>query len=114
MATPVACGWAGAVLELTEAFGQEQWIKKKYQKDKKGSVKMRLTDWPTDEPTAGVELRIMWLKISVISSGLLSKRGRYILKPSLSKPDTWLSDLRRDGHGRGSHEKINQTFEREL
>ena len=23
-ATPVACGWAGAVIELTEAFGQEQ------------------------------------------------------------------------------------------
>ena len=22
-ATPVACGWAGAVIELTKAFGQE-------------------------------------------------------------------------------------------
>ena len=25
MATPVVCGWAGAVIELTEAFWQEQW-----------------------------------------------------------------------------------------
>ena len=23
-ATPVACGWAGAVLEVTQSFGQEQ------------------------------------------------------------------------------------------
>ena len=24
MATPVACGWAGAVIEVTRSFGQEQ------------------------------------------------------------------------------------------
>ena len=24
-ATPVACGWAGAIFEVTRAFGQEQW-----------------------------------------------------------------------------------------
>ena len=23
-ATPVACGWAGAIIEVSEAFGQEQ------------------------------------------------------------------------------------------
>ena len=26
-ATPVACGWAGAVFELTKAFGQEHYVK---------------------------------------------------------------------------------------
>ena len=25
MATPVACGWAGAVIKVTRSFGQEQW-----------------------------------------------------------------------------------------
>ena len=24
-ATPVACGWAGAIIEVTPSFGQEQW-----------------------------------------------------------------------------------------
>ena len=24
-ATPVACGWAGAIIEVTRSFGQEQW-----------------------------------------------------------------------------------------
>jgi len=28
-AIEVACGWAGAVFEVTRAFGQEQWGKKK-------------------------------------------------------------------------------------
>ena len=27
-ATPVACGWAGAIIEVSEAFGQEQYGKK--------------------------------------------------------------------------------------
>ena len=27
-ATPVVCGWAGAVIELKKAFGQEQWAQK--------------------------------------------------------------------------------------
>merc|ERR1719282_506351 len=27
-ATPVACGWAGAVIEVTRSFGQEQWSQK--------------------------------------------------------------------------------------
>ena len=32
-ATPVACGWAGAVLEkVTRAFGQEQWAQKAQKK----------------------------------------------------------------------------------
>ena len=38
-ATPVACGWAGVVIELTEAFGQELWAQKaqKRQKSEKGT-----------------------------------------------------------------------------
>ena len=38
-ATLVACGWAGAVLELTRAFGQEPYAQKaqKRRKSKKGT-----------------------------------------------------------------------------
>ena len=46
--TPVACGWAGAVLEkVTRAFGEEQKAQKaqKWQKSKKG------TNQPTDRRT---------------------------------------------------------------
>ena len=48
-ATEVACGWAGAIFEVTRPFGQEQWgqrnkIIKKVKRD-------RPTDWPTDKPT---------------------------------------------------------------
>ena len=48
-ATPVACGWAGAVIELTKAFGQELLAQKaqKRRKGKKGTSKER-TDRPTD------------------------------------------------------------------
>ena len=57
MATPVACRWAGAVLEkVTRAFGQEQKAQKaqKWQKSKKGTN--RPTDRPTDRQTKrGVE-----------------------------------------------------------
>ena len=28
MANPVPCGWAGAIFEVTRAFGQEQWGQK--------------------------------------------------------------------------------------
>ena len=48
-ATPVAFGWAGAVIEkVTSAFGQEQWAQKaqKRWKSKKGIN--QLTDQPTD------------------------------------------------------------------
>ena len=48
MATLVACGWAGAVLEkVTRASGQEPYAKKaqKCQRRKNG------TDWPTDQST---------------------------------------------------------------
>ena len=27
-ATEVACGWAGAIVELTRAFGQEQYVQR--------------------------------------------------------------------------------------
>ena len=27
-ATPVACGWAGAIFEVTRPFGQKQWGQK--------------------------------------------------------------------------------------
>ena len=49
MATPVACGWAGAVLEkVTTASGQEPYAQEaqKRRKSKKG------TDQPTDRPMA--------------------------------------------------------------
>ena len=36
-ATPVACGWAGAIFEVTRAFGQEQWGQRP-QKNKKNKV----------------------------------------------------------------------------
>ena len=45
-ATPVACGWAGVVIEVTRSFGQEQWSQTS-QKPKKSKV------WPTDGPTDG-------------------------------------------------------------
>ena len=49
MATPVACRWAGAVLEkVTKASGQELYAQKA-QKHRK--VKRGLTDQPTDQPT---------------------------------------------------------------
>ena len=42
-ATLVACGWAGAVIELTKAFGQELKTTKK--------VKIGWMNQPTDRPT---------------------------------------------------------------
>ena len=36
-ATPVACGWAGAVIEVTRSFGQEQ-SGQRLQKPKKNKV----------------------------------------------------------------------------
>ena len=47
-ATLVACGWAGAVLEVTRASGQDRMLKKLKNAEK---VKMGLTDQPTDGPT---------------------------------------------------------------
>ena len=37
MATDVACGWAGAIFEVTRPFGQEQWGQRP-QKPKKSKV----------------------------------------------------------------------------
>ena len=50
-ATPVACGWAEAVIEVTRLFGQEQWSQKP-QKPKKEKCDGR-TDGPTDRQTNG-------------------------------------------------------------
>ena len=51
-ATPVACGWAGAVIEVTSSFGQVQWGQR-LQKPKKSKVWWtdRRTDGQTDKPT---------------------------------------------------------------
>ena len=40
MATPVACGWAGAIFEVTRPFGQEELGKKnkKNKIDKKSKM----------------------------------------------------------------------------
>ena len=58
IATPVACGCAGAVKELTKAFGQKQWAQKakKSQKNLKGTYK--LTNQPTNQPTDGPTVRL--------------------------------------------------------
>ena len=42
-ATPVVCGWAGAVIEVTWAFGREQWAKKAQNRQKSKG-----TDRPTN------------------------------------------------------------------
>ena len=41
--TSIACGWVGAVFEVTWSFGQEQWGQRQ-QKNKKSSVTNGLTD----------------------------------------------------------------------
>ena len=50
-ATPVACGWAGAVFEVTWSFGQEQWGQKP-QKPKESKV------WRTDGRTDKAGCRV--------------------------------------------------------
>ena len=59
-ATEVACGWAGAVFEVTRPFGQEQWgLKIKIHK----KSSMWPTNWQTDRPTKqGVESHSTRLK----------------------------------------------------
>ena len=44
-AIKVACGWAGAIFEVTSPFGQEQWS----QKNK--IIKKVKCDQPTNRPT---------------------------------------------------------------
>ena len=53
-ATPVACGWAGAVFELLEHLGRssEAEDSKNIKKVKWGATDRR-TDKPTDRPTDG-------------------------------------------------------------
>ena len=54
MATPVTCGLAGAIIEVTPLFRQEQWRQKPQKKNQK---KLSVTDGPmdrwTNEPTDG-------------------------------------------------------------
>ena len=40
-ATPVACGWAGAIIEVTPSFWQEQWGQKPQKKKKKNKTKQK-------------------------------------------------------------------------
>ena len=48
MAAPVACGWAGAVFEVTRRFWQEQWGQRLQKHRKSENVKChRLTNRPT-------------------------------------------------------------------
>ena len=59
-ATPVACGWAGAVIELLEHLGRSSEAKdrKNIKKVKWGPTDRR-TDGPTDRPTERQTDRLM-------------------------------------------------------
>ena len=57
-ATPVTCGWAGAIFEVSGAFGQEQHSQKPLKRQKSKSVTDGPTDRRMDGPTKrGVESR---------------------------------------------------------
>ena len=53
MATLVACGWAGAIFEVSEAFGQEQHSQKPHKHQKSKSVTDGSTDGGTKSDKAG-------------------------------------------------------------
>ena len=53
-ATPVACGWAGAIFEVTGAFGQKQYG----QRVKNIKDYTVTTDQPTDRPTDETGFRV--------------------------------------------------------
>ena len=64
---PVACGWAGAVFEVTRPIGKAQWSQK-IQKHKKENVIDRQTDgrwdgWKDGRTKRGVEARSTRLEI---------------------------------------------------
>ena len=60
-ATEVACGWAGAIFEVTRPFGQEQWGQKnKILKKSEVWPTKRPTDRPTDQSTDKAGCRIAW------------------------------------------------------
>ena len=67
-ATPVACGWAGAIFEVSGAFGQERFSQKPHKRWKSKVWQTDgwtdgLTDGLTDQPTKrGVESRSTRLK----------------------------------------------------
>ena len=52
-ATPVACGWAGAIFELTRAFRQEQYGQR-IKNTREGKM------WPTDQPTNRLTDKAGW------------------------------------------------------
>ena len=67
-ATEVACGWAGAITEVTRPFGQEQWGQRnKIKSSVTDGPTDRLTDQPTDEPTNRwtdkASYRDMWMHL---------------------------------------------------
>ena len=83
-ATPVACGWAGAIFEATPSFGQEQ-SGQRPQKTKKVKCDGQ-TDRPTDQLTngptkQGVESR---------STRLKTRKIKNKKKPGLS-PILWIT-----------------------
>ena len=57
-ATEVACGWAGAIFEVTRPFGQEQWGQKN-----KIIKKRSVTDRPTDPPTDKAGCRVACTRV---------------------------------------------------
>ena len=62
-ATPVACGWAGAVFEVTWSLGQEQWGRRPQKKKKK---KVWRTDGRTDGRTDKVGCRVACTRLKTL------------------------------------------------
>ena len=52
-ATQVACGWAGAIFEVSGEFGQERYSQKPHIRQKSS-----VTDGPTDRPTDKAGCRV--------------------------------------------------------
>ena len=97
-ATPVACGWAGAVFEVTWSLGQEQWGQRP-QKPQKSKVWR--TDGRTDRPTKRVvESRSTQLEIPLMRlflgyhSSPWSFRSLYIMIKIYLGQNDWISQTR--------------------
>ena len=56
-ATPVACGWAGAIFEISGAFGQERYSQKPHKRQKKVKCDGR-TNGRTDQRTDKAGCRV--------------------------------------------------------
>ena len=65
-ATKVACGWAGAIFEVTRPFGQEQWGQRnKIIKKSKVWQTNRPTDQPTNRPTDKAGCRVACTRLKI-------------------------------------------------